>query len=170
MQNSNAWIERIIPKLFEAEDRYLGVMVTELNKANSEIKRQSFQGFMHMGKKFIPPEFLWNKAMIARRPVPPLHFSLMDQSAEFIRHQTRVDLDKSQIRQILFQQLHQCNDLQEIRDSLPDCLVSLIPELQQVNRYVQDPLWLVRSNPHAVAQYNKILPKIEFYTMSRMIY
>jgi len=170
MTNSHQWIDALIPKLFEAEDRYLGGMISELNRQNSEVKKQRFNGFIYMGVKFVPPELRWNLRWIAKQPLPTLDFSLLGSSSEFIVHFNRVDLDKRKIKQALFLLLNQCNTLQEIRDVLPDCLVSLVPEIANMDRFIQDPLYMMRSDKFFMDQFPRILEKIEFYVMSHMIY
>lgn len=169
MLNSYQWIDAIIPKLFEAEDRYQDRLISDLNKANSEIKGKRFLGFMHMGTAFVPKD-LRNQLRMNRQPLPTLDFTLINRTEELVKHFTRTQLDKSQIRQLLFKLLCQCNNLQEIRDVLPDCLLPLVPEVAGLSREHQDPLYMVRSDKYFMREYERILPKIEFYAMSRMIY
>lgn len=170
MQNSHEWIDGIIKRLFAAEDRYIGRMVSDLNKENSSLKKTHFQGFMHMGKKFIPPEYMSNRQWIARHPLPTLHIRLTDEAGKLTTHLSKVDLDKSQIRQVLFLLLHQCNTLQEIRDVLPECIIPMVPELAKFSRYIEDQFYMVRNDKSFMSQYLRVLPKIELYSMSRLIY
>lgn len=167
----NDWLTRIITKLFEPEDRYLDRLVVNLNQANSEVKGKEFVGFVHMGVAHIP---LANRTRRPRgRPneyCPTLDFTLLGQAEQYIQQRNRVKLDRDQIRQALFHLLCQCSDMQEIRNVLPDCIVAMFPALSAHRRTVQDPLYMVRSNKPFVEQYQKLLPKIEYYAMSRMLY
>lgn len=174
MTNSHEWIDKIIAKLFEAEDRYSDNLIAELNRQNSEVKKQQFVGFMHMGQRFVLREYR-PRFSAARRghrgihALPTLAFSLLEPASHFMKYQTRVDLDKSQIKQLLFGLLHQCNTLQEIRDTLPECLVPLVPEVAGLSRFIQDPCFLIRNDRFVMADYERIISKIEFYAMSHLI-
>lgn len=167
MQNTKRWIDEIILQLFEAEDRILQKTVTQLHRSNCEIKRQQFPGFIHMGKKFVVPGAM---PYGPRTPFPSLAFSLLAEANQLMIHFNRLELDKSQIRQILFQQLQPCETYQEIRDSLPECLIPLVPRVKYLTRVQGDPLFKLHHNKIARDQYHKVLPKIEMYAMSRMMY
>jgi hypothetical protein len=171
MQNSYQWVDSIITKLFEAEDNYFDRLIVDLNRMNCEVKKKSFRGFMHMGVRYIPRSERWSvRTGRVPTPLPSLDFSLLDQSDKLTVHFNRVNLDKSQIRQILFELLCHCNTLQEIRDSLPECLVPLVPDVQSLPRFIQNQFYLVQGNKYFMRQYEKVLPKIEYYSTVHLIY
>ena len=95
---------------------------------------------------------------------------MLTEASEFLSDVKKVELDKEQIKQVLFKLLYQANTLQEIRDSLPECLVPLVPEIAKLSRQTDDPTWFIRNDERALKQYKKMLPKIEMYAVSRMIY
>lgn len=170
MLNSHQWIEAISQRLFAAEDRRINLMVEELNRKNSEIKKKVLFGFMHLGQRYVPEQYRVHNAALKRQPMPTLAFELLAEANSFTTDIKKVQLDKDQIRQVLFKLLYPATTLQEIRDSLPECLVPLVPELSRMGRQNDDPTWFIRDDERAMKQYRKILPKIEMYAMSRMIY
>lgn len=170
MINSYEWIEAISKQLFAAENRRIDRMIEDLNRKNSEIKKKTFFGFMHMGARYIPESCKAQAAALRRQPMPTLAFELLAEANEFLNDVKKVELDKEQIKQVLFKLLYPTTTLQEIRDALPDCLVPIAPEISKLSRQTDDPTWFIRNDERALKQYRKILPKIEMYAMSRLIY
>lgn len=170
MINSHEWIDAISKQLFAAENRRIDRMIEDLNKKNSAIKKKVLFGFMHMGTRYIPESCKTQAAALRRQPMPTLAFELLAEANEFLNDVRKVELDKEQIKQVLFKLLYPANTLQEIRDSLPDCLVPLAPNISKLSRQTDDPTWFIRNDERALKQYRKMLPKIEMYAMSRLIY
>lgn len=170
MWNSHQWVDTIVSRLFEPEDRRIAKMVASLNQQNSELKGKPFHGFMHMGKRYIAPEHKSKQQAFARQPLPTLAYTLLNQANDFDSEVKKLTLDRDQIKQVLFQLIHQANDLQELRDALPECLVHLVPEVKHLQRMNNDPSWMIRSNKFAVKAYEKTLPKIEMYSVMGLMY
>lgn len=166
---SNA--DAIIKKLFEPEERRIQGIVDELFLANKAIKKQDqIYGFMHMGKRYLPTQFLAVKSAMHKQLLPSLAFELLEQANAFQADVSKVEADKAQIRQAIVLLIEQTNGGQELRDALPDCIVNLFPQLAQIRRLIQDFTWLIRSNPYAIASVEKALPKMEFYAATHLIY
>lgn len=170
MINSHEWIDAIVNQLFAAEDRRIDKMIEELNRKNSDIKKKVFFGFMHLGQRFVPKVHSQNRAATWRQPLPTLAFALNDEANAFLADVKKVRLDEEQIRQILFKLLYPAKTLQDVRDALPECLVPLAPHVSKMKRQDNEPAWTIRNDERALRQYKKILPKIEMYAMSRLIY
>jgi hypothetical protein len=104
-----------------------------------------------------------------------LHFSLNDEMEGFLKDKDEVSLDQDIIRQFLYNLLRHVWDWQDIRDALPDCLSSLVPETQRLSRtrpvgWTLDLLAIDKVRDSARRQFEKLLPKIEFYMATRLIY
>lgn len=166
MKNSKEWVDLLSNALFVAENRRIGGIITELTKQNNVQKKVDAIGFRHVGETFAIP----GMKRASKTPLPTLSFVLTNQGNDLLKERRALELDKSLISQVLFKQLYQCNDLQEVRDSLPDCLIALIPELAKIPRKITDPLWINRNDERAMAQYRKILPKIEMYSVGQLLY
>lgn len=170
MQNAHQCVDAIMTRLFAPEDRRIAKLVTNLNQQNSELKGKPLHGFMHMGKRYIAPEYMNMQRALARQPLPTLAFALLNVANDFDHEVKKLALDKDQIKQVLFQLIHQVMDLQELRDALPECLVPLVPEVKDLKRKINDPTWLIRNNRFAMKAYEKTLPKIEMYSVMGMMY
>ena len=172
MLNSHEWIDRITVRLFAAEGRRINTMIEELNRKNSEIKRKVLHGFVHMGERYIPESYR-SQASINRQQkitLPTLAFELLPEVSTFMADLNKIKVDQDQIKQTLFKLIYQANNLQELRDALPDVIVPLLPELVGINRCIQDSTYLIKSDWRAIRDYEKVLPKIELYAMAHLIY
>jgi hypothetical protein len=172
MKNSAEWIDRIVSILFSAEDRRINAAVSELNRRNGVIKNKPTHGFMHMGNTFVPEDSKQQFAMMkrARQVVPVLALELMQEGNDLITDMRKSSLERDQIKQMLYKLLKDATCLQEIRDSLPDSVVALIPELKRIPRSNPDQTWLIRNDERALKQHQKMLPIMEMYAVSQMIF
>lgn len=170
MQNAHQWVDLIMSNLFAPDNRRLGSIVTRLNIANSEIKKQQFFGFMHMGHRYLDPRYETQKKALARSMMPTLSFQLQEDVREFDRDRMRIEVDKSKIQQALAPLLINCNDLQDIRNSLPECLVSFVPQVSHLPRTRNDNLVHIRSDKFAVKAYEKALPLMEAYSVANLLF
>ena len=175
LSNSYQILDKIITILFEPEARRIDKLVSRLNELNHRAKGKPCYGFMHMGEVYVPSEHIDSfRAVHGRRgasqAVPTLAITLMDEARDFLAEVNKVKSDKDLIRQVLFKLIFQAGSKQEIRDALPECIVQLLPELKNYNRQQNDPAYLIRSDWRAVRDYEKALPKIELYAMTRLLY
>lgn len=168
MLNSYGWIEVICNRLFSAEEGFMDKRIQELNEKNSRIKMKPYMGFIHMGVRYVPLIYQIRGRMI--KDLPSLAFQLLEEARILTSDVEKFEKDKTKIRQVLFKLLHQAKDKQEIRDALPECIIPLMPEFQNMQRKMADPTFMIKSDHRAMRDYEAILPKIEFYSVSRMIY
>lgn len=159
-------IKQLSHKMFEAERRRLETILVQIDKQNREIKGQTLQGFMHAGKIYRPKSA--PTLAVGAGSYPTLAFALQDQMAELLRDTKEVETDQQLIEQILYKLLYQANDRQEIRDALPECLVQLT-DLNRLNRKLS-PGFLNQSDERTYRQFQAILPKIEMYCTTRLLY
>lgn len=159
----------ILDALFVAEERRLGKVIDSLDRQNRELQPAANFGFRYEGEAYVPAG-----APKSRSPRPNLHLSLEPQILAFQRDQARCREDRKLIGQMLFTLLHQCNDDQERRDALPDCLVQFAPaEIKKLPRRFEHEAMLTRVlnlAAHHRRQYAEILPRIQMYTAGQFIY
>lgn len=174
MTNTHEWLEIILDELFKPEMRRIDGIIQRLTEKNSVLKNHRFLGFMHLGEVFIPEVNKRVYTTIPRnlksRTTPALDFTMVAEVSEFIADHNKLSLDRTQIKQVLFRLIHQVNNKQELRDALPECIVSLIPTLASMSRQMADPTYLIKSDYRSVKDYERMLPKIEMYAMTRLIY
>ena len=172
MNNAHQWIDVIVDSLFKAENRRLDRMITELTRRNNNLKKVTAPGFTHMGRKHIPNDMAHQYAAnrMANVHLPLLHFELIAEVSKLQVDLDQLQNDETAIRQILWKLLRDRNTYQEIRDALPDCISNTIKELQPYDRMINDPRHFLEHDPRALKMYDKILPKIEMYSVAGMLY
>ena len=158
----------ITDRLFVAEGRRLNGYLIELNTKNKQLKDTLIDGFIYGGKYYQPREVtLWVAAFGQART--PLHRSLQGEMENYLTDKKSVDDERKLITQTLYTLLAPCRTNQQIRDALPECLldcfegVSNLPRSQEVG-------FTLRDNPRALRQFEKILPRIEIYSVARLLY
>lgn len=170
MVNTHEWLDLIIDVLCEPDTRRFKKIVDELNKQNSAIKGQNFFGFIHLGVRFIDSRYTHQAKALSKVQVPTLSLQLNQEAKEFRQDYAKVDADMDKIRQALMPLLVNCLSLQDIRDSLPECIVQLIPRLSCLPRVMADNTVHIRSNKYALKAYEKALPLMQAYSVAALIY
>lgn len=172
MNNAHQWIDAIIDSLFKAENRRIDRTITELTRRNNSLKKITAPGFIHMGRKHIPNELAYQYAAnrMANVHLPLLHFELIAEVSKLQVDLDQLQNDETAIRQILWKLLRDRNTYQEIRDALPDCISNTIQSLAGIERMIPDPRHYLEHDQRALRMYNRILPKIEMYSVAGMLY
>lgn len=98
-----------------------------------------------------------------------LDFSLNEEMECWLKDTKIINEDRDQIRQMLFLMLRTISTERELRNVLPECLVSMIDGLNKHPRMDPDG-YTLRGSLRGMAQYQKLLPKIEIYSVSRLLY
>jgi hypothetical protein len=159
-------VKQITNTLFVPEDRRIKKLQEALIEQHDEKTKSTHKGFVYLGELYIH-----TKAARQHMTYPMLEFSLNPQMEVILADMKNVDQDKTLITQTLFKLVYQCNDLQEQRDSLPDCIMHACPPgISRLSRVMSSPEWILKTDQRALRQYRKILPKIEMYAAARLIY
>lgn len=169
MNNAYEWIDLIMENLFSADKRRIGDLITKLNVANGELKGKPSFGFMHRGKRYIDPRYASQIKALAKQPAPTLDIDLSPQLKNFDRDVAQLEEDQARIKQAITPLIINCNSLQDIRDSLPECIVHLVPDVSHLQRTKQDNTVFIRSDEYAMRAYAKALPLIEAYSVAALI-
>lgn len=165
MLNTYQVVNAITACLFQAEDRRLQKWLNEIVTANYRENRLSQPvGFIYGGAYYRPD---WQGAGKFQKRA--LHSSLWDQMDAWIKDKTVITDDRQMISQSLFSLIETCDTDQGIRDALPECLVSCIEPYRTMKRD-QEEAWTLKRSERQYRQYQKLLPKIEMYAVSMLIY
>lgn len=165
--NSHVIMKQLKQLLFGAEERRIQDWIDKLAEANNRIHGvwEYGYGFLHEGSAFKPswisPTGPWQKKA--------LHADLHEEMRAFVRDLGTVVDDQSFVSQVLFNLLGQCHSINDIRDTMPECIVALVPEWNSIPRN-RDPAFTIRMNQRAYRQYERILPKIHLYATAKLIY
>lgn len=167
MKDKVFWINTLLVHLFEAEKRRINKMIFDLTSKNSKIKNQFTSGFKYQGEMYIPSEY--HHLRIAGKTLPSLSIQLSEEVITFSNEKIKLEKDMIQVKQLLVCIIANCNDEQELRDSLPECLVALSP-LKVLPRKFNEPTYLTRSDEHHKREYYRLLPLIEMYSVTQLLY
>lgn len=158
----------LLETLFEAEDRRLNKILIQLNQDNKKLRDSKVDGFLYLGLPYLPKGI---STVITGRTQckQALHAGLVEAMERYLEDRLVVKEDRGFIQQTLFQMTRPCKSVQDLRDTLPECLVNLRQDLARYPR-TRNVAWTIQDNPRALRQYEKILPRIEFYSATRLIY
>lgn len=170
--NTSQWLDHIIKILFGPETRRIDKIITTLVNRNSALKGGETYGFMFLGNVHVPSAnkdiFRMAYGRGSNKQIPTLSFELNSEVSAYISDLHKVEADEAQIRQVIFKLIYQANSTQEIRDALPECVARLV--FKDIPRFIQDPTWLIRNDPRGIREYERMLPKIEMYAMTQLMY
>lgn len=162
-------LAKIDETLFVAEERRLKAAIDVLVVANNEVQGQALMGFYYNGDYYIHSKAGFHVTPGIYTPKPTLHMSLNSQMADHLKDRVAVKLDRDQIRQILYKLLDVCLCMEHVRDALPECLVSLVPDLARMPRKFPQERFLL-GDARLKRQFLMLLPKMEMYAVSRFLY
>lgn len=160
---SKGVIQYYVDLLMQHDYDRLDNLVNNLTTANNVVRGTYHQGFMLQGKY----RTLRGYPETNIATVPSLHFTLLEQGHAYLREANAVELDCAQFRQLFFKLVGNLDAARDLRDALPECLVSLI-DFATMPR-TRKAAWNIEHDASAMRLYNKLLPKIEAYTMARYI-
>jgi hypothetical protein len=158
-------ITGIMTELFGQEGRRMKSWVDRLCQQNSAYYADGRVGFLFEGQLYWPSTRDRDLDAVNK----PIAEHLVPEIEAFLNDGVSTKLDQQLIKQSLFALLHPCQDKQGQRDSLPECLVTIVPEFRGMRRQDAE-AWSIQGNARAVRQYERILPKIEMYVASRLIF
>lgn len=159
------WTQYALDCLFLAENTRIDKEVTNLCQKNANLTGQPCFGFLYQAKRFIPAINM--DALKKQRNLPGLHIKLAEDVMHFNSDSMRLERDKTQIKQLFFLLLRDCNNEQDVRNNLPECVINLT-ELKHTYPRMYD--GTLRLLPSIRKDYENLLPKIEMYSASYLLY
>jgi len=166
-QNSSYFklIKAFLTELFAGEKRRLNKSVSDLIQMNNEAKAVQAAGFLYNGEYYTAEGF----SIVGNVKKETLHDSLTDKMEWHIKSASKVAHEERLIGQMIFKLLGPCEELQQMRDTLPDCLAEVIPALKNLPR-MNEVGCSLSNDTRSYEQFTKLLPRIEFYAAARLIY
>lgn len=159
------WSQTLADNLFQAERRRLQVKLETLVRKNQEATQDGAPGFLYGGTWFQPVKD--KSPPVGHRPM--LHMGLCDEMEGFLAERKRIRIDYDQIRQTLAKLLMGYDELQDMRDALPDCVVHFDPNLSRIPRQKTE-AFSIRQDERALRQYHKVQPLMAMYAATHLIY
>lgn len=162
-------IRQFLEDLFVAEKRRLDKSLGDLIRANNELKVVQAANFMYEGEVYASSSFTVAVGAGGAGQRPTLHETLVPKMEWHLKSANRVAEEEQIIGQVIFKLLSPCEDLQTMRDTLPDCLAEMIPALRTLPRQGEVGC-SISNDTRATKQFNDMLERIEFYAAARLIY
>lgn len=165
LQNRSVYpmLQSILQKLFKAEYRRLAQVIIDLIKKNEEITGPA-DGFTYAGNYYAKQGLPRGK-----RNYKFLDYSLHSEMDRYLKASKDIVEDQRQISQILMRILAHVFSEQEVRDALPECIIDTVPEVTHLKRTMTE-AYTIKNDERAWRQYQKILPRIQFYSVTRLMY
>ena len=168
IHSPNEVVEHIVGTLFNAEYNRLDRQTAELLSRNNALLKRDDQlcGFLVNGVFFKPK----NSGRDYEGKTRVLELELLEEGNQLLKDTQEVARYRQAIKQGLVHLIWNCQNFQDLRDALPDFLKdSLTREIAALPR-TREPAWSIKDNPRAMKQYLKILPKLEFYSATRLLF
>lgn len=161
-------VNDLVEQIFIGEKKRLSRVEIALIDENHRLGGPA-DWFQYQNKVIHKPE---TKCVI-KGQVNRLHASLYPAMGEHSKDLNQVELDKNWVRQALVLLLRDCTSLQDLVDALPNSLHATLaavrPGAKHLKR-IREETWSIQDNPRALAQYNKLREKMEFYNITALVY
>lgn len=148
--------------LFEHENKRLNTLLDKIMVADANMHPGIFPaGFAYKGETF-------KRTYYSVKGLQNLHPSLHDQMDHYLADRDVIMADKVKIGSILRAILTPCDSAQDIRDALPECMVQFIAD-KHLPR-TRPEAYTIQHQKLVMRQYQMILPRIQFYVSTRLLY
>ena len=162
------FIKALTTKLFEPDRRRLGVGIAEIIARNKQIKNITLDTFIYSVRRYQP---LTGSILVPAKgeAMPTLDKSLQAAMMAYLDDERAVEIEELEISQMLYRLIRDCNQAKDYRDALPECLVGCVPEFKNYSRG-KAAAYTLEGCERDKRQYQKLLPKIEAYSVAGFIY
>jgi hypothetical protein len=159
----------IVQELFIPELRRLDEMLNTVITRNGETHAvYDSSGFMYQGEFYLSTKssklpMAGNRLMLADHLLPDMQ--------EYLYQVSKLMLEVNMVNQMVFRLVQGCKCYQDVRDALPDCLITLdkTGNLIPLTRTRKAAFTLV-DDAMCRRQYEKVLPIIEYYSGTHLIF
>lgn len=163
----------ILTNLFDPEEQRMREGFDIIIEENRQLKREPdavgvmFASGFHDFSWFVAP-----KVNPYVKTAPPKRITLdhdfHERMQALVDEKLRIEHDKKHISQMLVQLLEPARSLQEVRDTLPECVVEILPQLKSFARLREAGFTL--KHPRNKEQLPRIVDRIGFYLGLKFMY
>lgn len=152
----------VMTAIFEADSENIGKETAVIIAKNKELLGpDTSDGFWFRDE--------WYSCNMRGRTTQSLHPDLYPEMIVLETRWKRMKDDYKIITQVLCRLIQHCHTWQDMRDELPEVLVSLVPPTWGACPRTREPAQSLQSDPRAFRQYEKVLDKIHSYVAMRYI-
>lgn len=161
----NQIITALIVALFRAEEKRLRKRELDLVSENRKASGGQTDGFFYQGLFYTDVDHSGVKLGVKAS----LHPSLVPSMASHVKDRETIEFDKRRVKQALALILRDCKTTEDLRDALPNQLAEMIDQVKGLPR-TRPEGFTVLSDPRKYKQYQSLREKIEFYTVTKLLY
>lgn len=159
----------LVQELFLAELRRLDKVLDSIITRNGEtFAVYNSTGFLYLGE-FYSSSRSSQQPPSGHRLVLANH--LLDDMREYLEQAGKLLLEVHMVNQMVFRLVQGCKTYQDVRDALPECLIAMDKQghLKSLQR-TRKAAFTLDNDAMALRQYEKILPIIEYYAGTHLIF
>lgn len=157
-------IRAITEEIFSVIERDMIFNETKFSARNAKIEPRSPDGVIYRNVFFSHVEQR-RRAGARYGPVAP---SLKEEADTLVEIRNQYEKDKVKIRQGLALLLNKARTKQDMRDALPDFIVSRIPDFNGIER-TREEAWTLLDSPIQKEQYMKIRDTLEYRVIFKIL-
>lgn len=157
-------VTSLLNVLFEREEANLVKREQAIVAKNTQLGGSS-DGFRHHGLIYTGLA----GGMRSRGNYTRLNPELVPEMSALLTDRKIIEADKERIRQALSLVLRDCENLQDVRDALPNGVREFIPGCERLER-TRPEAFTLAVNKRSYTQYMALREKIEFYVATRLLY
>lgn len=159
----------IVKHLFLSELKRLDDQLVNINKQNEECHNlYGLAGFQYLGE-FYRIKNASSAPTHGERVA--LHASLYPMMQGYLERSSRLLSECTKVNQMVFRLVVGCINRQDVRDALPECLVAQDKDMGLSSYERTRPAaYTLESDHRAMRQYEKVLPLMEYYAGTQMLY
>lgn len=154
----------IIENLIASEAKHLNGLESELVKEQQEYYPKDL-GFLVNGTYWTGSNPYVNDA-----PRHALHKNIADKGYKLVNCYAALADDKKYFTQAFSVLFRNCKTVQDIRDAIPECLLSICPESLQKSKRTKEEGWTMRNTDVGANKFEKLKNKIYSYIGNRMLF
>lgn len=158
-------ISSVLHNLFSHEQNRLDKYIETIGRENEEAYSESLNQFMYMGTVYNPKRLPRMTGMSVKQ----LHKDLEPKMEAFFKDKKMIDDDRQYIKQTLWKLFNYANDLQDLRNLMPECIIKYIDELRGLDR-TKTLDEMLNHDTNTYKKLMKTIEKIEVYSVTRMMY
>lgn len=156
-------LSRIMTEVFSADLRSINAEITRIIRKNQDLLGPGTSAGFYFRENW------YSLAEVRGRRDQSLHPELYPDMIRVETRQKTISDDWKIIDQVLCRIIGPFHTYQDMRDELPEVLVSLVPTIFGNYQRTRSPASSIQSDQRAVRQYEKVLDKIHSYVAMRYI-
>lgn len=167
-------IDDITKSIFQGQMRNMNqrlLTIIQENNGEGTTPEAICYGVHFRGDYYVPIEYAQQWKSLRTKSNTTLKMHLVKDMAKFKTDREKLDLEYNNVKQALLTVIKTCRSVQDIVNILPSTLLSMIKhEGFNKTQTAEETYKELGTDPKHIAQFNKVIPTIEFYITAQLIY